>query len=286
MGKKALGKGLEALISVKEDLQNINSSQTEEVDISLIDINTNQPRKNFDKDKLNELAQSIKENGIIQPLVLRKESNGRYTIIAGERRYRAARISKLKTVPAVFRDVNDKELLQLAIIENIQREDLDDIEEANAINDLMKSYDLSQEETANVIGKSRSSVANSLRLLNLPVSIQKMVSEKKITAGHAKAILSLDSEEDQKKVAEDVINKDLSVRDTEKIVKNYGKQKTPKERDREKDIEVEFAEKKISDYLETKVTINGTRSKGKIIIEYYDKEQLDDLFLILSKNDN
>lgn len=160
MAKKALGKGLEALISMKEDLEPRLDAVSEEIDISLIDINKDQPRKRFDKEKLNELAQSIKENGIIQPLVLRKEPSGRYTIIAGERRYRAARIAKIKTVPAVFRDVNDRELLQLAIIENVQREDLDDIEEANAVHSLMESYSLTQEETAKVLGKSRSNIAD------------------------------------------------------------------------------------------------------------------------------
>ena len=283
MAKKALGKGLEALISMKEDLEPRLDAVSEEIDISLIDINKDQPRKRFDKEKLNELAQSIKENGIIQPLVLRKEPSGRYTIIAGERRYRAARIAKIKTVPAVFRDVNDRELLQLAIIENVQREDLDDIEEANAVHSLMESYSLTQEETAKVLGKSRSNIANTLRLLNLPDRIQQYVSEKKFSAGHARTLLSLRNEEDQLAAAEMIIEKELSVREAEAMAKNFYKKKDIKEK--KKNIELEFAEKKLSDYLETKVSIKGSRNKGKILIEYYDRDQLDELFLKISKSD-
>ena len=283
MPKKALGRGLEALISMKENLEQKNDIRSEEVDVSLIDINKDQPRKRFDKEKLEELAQSVRENGIIQPLVLRKENTGRYTIIAGERRFRAARLAKLKTVPATFRDVTDKELLQLAIIENVQREDLDDIEEANAINNLMASYSLTQEETAKVLGKSRSSIANTLRLLNLPGKVQDLVAEGKLSAGHARAILALGTEKDQIDAAGTLISREMSVRETEVLVKNYYKEKASKEK--EKNIELEFAEKKLSDYLETKVQIKGTRNKGRIVIDYYDKEQLDELFLKISRNE-
>ena len=190
MAKKALGKGLGALMDIREEIDQEQQKTPSEIDIQLIDINPNQPRKNFDAEKLRELAESIRQHGIIQPLVLKPEK-ARYLIVAGERRYRAARMAGLKQVPAVIKEVTDQELLQLSIIENIQREDLNPLEEAEGIAELMAQFSLNQEEAAEILGRSRSAVANSLRLLNLPQSVKEAVVEGKLSAGHARALLAI-----------------------------------------------------------------------------------------------
>ncbi len=277
MAKKGLGKGLEALIDL-ENVQEIENETTNEIDINLIDINKNQPRKNFDKDKLEELARSIGEVGIIQPLVVIKKKN-RYEIVAGERRYRAARLAGLKKVPVIVRELSKQEHLELSIIENIQREDLNPIEEAKAYDALMKNHSLKQEEIAQILGKSRSAVTNALRLLNLPDFIQVSIAEGSITAGHARALLSVEDPEIQKSIHEKIIKEELSVREAERICNNLKKKedKVPKT----KDEEITFAEQKFSDKINSKVSIKGNLDKGKLVIEYYSKEQLMEIFDML-----
>ena len=277
MAKKGLGKGLEALIDL-ENVQEIENETTNEIDINLIDINKNQPRKNFDKDKLEELARSIGEVGIIQPLVVIKKKN-RYEIVAGERRYRAARLAGLKKVPVIVRELSKQEHLELSIIENIQREDLNPIEEAKAYDALMNNHSLKQEEIAQILGKSRSAVANALRLLNLPDFLQVSIAEGSITAGHARALLSVEDPEIQKSIHEKIIKEELSVREAERICNNLKKKedKVPKT----KEEEITFAEQKVSDKINSKVSIKGNLDKGKLVIEYYSKDQLMEIFDML-----
>ena len=272
MAKKALGKGLGALMDIREEIDQEQQKTPSEIDIQLIDINPNQPRKNFDAEKLRELAESIRQHGIIQPLVLKPEK-ARYLIVAGERRYRAARMAGLKQVPAVIKEVTDQELLQLSIIENIQREDLNPLEEAEGIAELMAQFSLNQEEAAEILGRSRSAVANSLRLLNLPQSIKEAVVEGKLSAGHARALLAIRDKTLLEKAALYVLEKQFSVRETEQYVKRLLTEK-PRVSAKPANLEFETAEREIGELLETKVHFKGSSKRGKIIIEYFSKEQL------------
>ena len=277
MPKKALGRGLEALISMKENLEQKNDVRSEEVEVSLIDINKHQPRKRFDKEKLEELAQSVRENGIIQPLVLRKENTGRYTIIAGERRFRAARIAKLKKVPVIIVDYDEKKMQEISLIENIQRENLNPIEEAQAICFVMQEYHLTQEELSERLGKSRPVIANSLRLLSLPDSITEMIKDGKISAGHGRAIAGINDKTLQMKLAEETVNLGYSVRALENRIQNIHQEKKKKEKEHPssdmKQLERMFREK-----TGTKVHITGSEEKGKIIFEYASKDQLQQVY--------
>ena len=272
MAKKALGKGLGALMDIREEIDQEQQKTPSEIDIQLIDINPNQPRKNFDAEKLRELAESIRQHGIIQPLVLKPEK-ARYLIVAGERRYRAARMAGLKQVPAVIKEVTDQELLQLSIIENIQREDLNPLEEAEGIAELMAQFSLNQEEAAEILGRSRSAVANSLRLLNLPQSVKEAVVEGKLSAGHARALLAIKDKTLLEKAALYVLEKQFSVRETEHYVKRLLTEK-PRVSAKPANLEFETAEREIGELLETKVHFKGSSKRGKIIIEYFSKEQL------------
>lgn len=272
MAKKALGKGLGALMDIREEIDQEQQKTPSEIDIQLIDINPNQPRKNFDAEKLRELAESIRQHGIIQPLVLKPEK-ARYLIVAGERRYRAARMAGLKQVPAVIKEVTDQELLQLSIIENIQREDLNPLEEAEGIAELMAQFSLNQEEVAEILGRSRSAVANSLRLLNLPQSVKEAVVEGKLSAGHARALLAIRDKTLLEKAALYVLEKQFSVRETEQYVKRLLTEK-PRVSAKPANLEFETAEREIGELLETKVHFKGSSKRGKIIIEYFSKEQL------------
>lgn len=272
MAKKALGKGLGALMDIREEIDQEQQKTPSEIDIQLIDINPNQPRKNFDAEKLRELAESIRQHGIIQPLVLKPEK-ARYLIVAGERRYRAARMAGLKQVPAVIKEVTNQELLQLSIIENIQREDLNPLEEAEGIAELMAQFSLNQEEAAEILGRSRSAVANSLRLLNLPQSVKEAVVEGKLSAGHARALLAIREKTLLEKAALYVLEKQFSVRETEQYVKRLLTEK-PRVSAKPANLEFETAEREIGELLETKVHFKGSSKRGKIIIEYFSKEQL------------
>lgn len=214
--KMALGRGLSAL--VPEDERGTNE-ELREIDIDLIEPNKEQPRTRFDEERLGELTQSIKENGIIQPIILRRNKNNKYEIVAGERRWRAAQKAGFKKIPAVIREVSDEKLLELALIENIQRHELNSMEEARAYQKLIKTLGLTQEMVANRVGKDRVLIANYLRMLRLPEDIQKLVEEEKITVGHARALLGVEDHGVQRRVARSIMEMSLSVRETERMIK-------------------------------------------------------------------
>ena len=282
-GQKGLGKGLDALIGSSGSAQ---QDRVNEISIYLIDNNSSQPRKSFDDEKLSELAESIKNYGVVQPIVV-KENNGRYVIVAGERRFRAARLAGLTKVPVIIRDFDEKEVLEVSLIENIQRENLNPIEEALAIKNLIDNYDITQEEAAERLSKSRPAVANSLRLLNLPEKVQDYVKDGKIQAGHARAILSVKGKQRQIEFAELIIEKDLSVREAETIAKKLSENEKidDKKDDNKKKLSPELndAQERLCNLLGTKVMINGNEKKGKIVIEYYSKDDLIHIFDTLSE---
>ena len=278
MAKKALGKGLGALMDIREEIDQEQQKTPSEIDIQLIDINPNQPRKNFDAEKLRELAESIRQHGIIQPLVLKPEK-ARYLIVAGERRYRAARMAGLKQVPAVIKEVTDQELLQLSIIENIQREDLNPIEEAMAYKRLIEEFSLKQDEIAERVSKSRTAVTNSMRLLKLAPKVQQMLIDEMISAGHARAILAITEPDTQYSVAMKVFDEKLSVRETEKLVKKLlepAKERKGNVGSTTEDVIYESLEEKMKGIMGTKVHIQRKKNnKGKIEIEYYSRDELE-----------
>ena len=274
--KRGLGRGLSALIpdNIEADLLNTEESkeQVVELDINLIVPNKNQPRKEFEKVSLEELKNSIQQYGIIQPIVVRKVED-KYEIIAGERRWRAAREASFDKIPCIIKEVDEKEAIKLAIIENIQREDLNPIEEANAFKSLMNTYNLKQEEVAEAVGKSRSYVANSLRLLNLDEEIQDYISEGKISTGHAKALLGVRNKKDRLSIAKTILDKKLNVRETEKLVSKSKRKKTGKSTV-EKDPFIKEIEERLMSTLGTKVTLISSKKGGKIEIEFYNEEDL------------
>ncbi len=277
MNKRGLGKGLAALIEIPEEMDAPKEGVLE-IDVNLIDANHEQPRKNFDEEKLNELAHSIKTHGVIQPLIVRQEG-GRYRIIAGERRYRAARIAGLSKVPVVLREASERELLQMSIVENVQREDLNPIEEAEAIAMLIDRFSLRQEEAADILGKSRSAVANALRLLTLPAEISEMVIAGSLSAGHARTLLFLKDKKLMLYAAEHIAESGLSVRETENYVKKIGGAVRKKPRKPvARPPEFSEAERTLAELLDTKVRLVGNERCGKIVIEYFTKEQLFSLY--------
>ena len=279
-----LGKGLSSLIP-ENDFQDSNNEQVISIDINLIKPNKDQPRKHFDNEKLIELANSIKEHGIIQPIVVRKE-NQFYVIIAGERRWRAAKLLNLKEVPIIIKELSDVEVVQISLIENIIREDLNPIEEAAAYNKLLNDFNLTQEEISKQVSKSRSAIANSLRLLNLDERIQGYLIEGVLSEGHGRAILALENKEDQYVVAQKVIDENLNVRQTELLVRNYYKDDNNKYKKinnkSENDIYYKDIRTKLENQFNTKVCIsNNSKNKGKIEIEYYSPEDLQRIIEIL-----
>lgn len=270
MKNSGLGKGLGALLPSQA------SSIEQGIDILLIDPCKTQPRKLFDDEKLTELADSIKTHGVIQPLVLRKTGD-RYTIIAGERRFRAAKKAGLTIVPAVIKDIDDASMLEMSIIENIQREDLNPIEEAQAIDMLMKEHNLTQQMVCERIGKSRSAVANTLRLMSLPQNVQGMLISGALTPGHARAVLSLPDEKLMREAAQTMVQRGMSVREAEKYAKSLMKKlSAPKYNT----VSPEFkkAEQDLTQSLGTRVKIVGDDNSGKFVINYYNKEQLNMLY--------
>ena len=271
MIKRGLGKGLEALIPKAEHKE---KGFVIEMDIESLTPNLFQPRKNFDKEKMEELKGSIKKHGIIQPIVVRKMANG-YEIVAGERRLKAAKEIGLKKIPAIIKSFNNEKSLEIALVENIQREDLNPVEQANAFKRLTDEFNLTQQELAEVTGKSRALVTNTIRLLKLNPEIQKNISEGKISFGHAKLLLSIEDEEVQRAVCDRIMANDLSVRDTERLIKNIGK--VQKKKFEVKNITIERfpeVEGKLRDILGTKISILYDGKKGKIDIEFYSKEDL------------
>lgn len=285
MNRKVLGRGLSALIS--DDAKAENEGFLE-IDLDLIEPNADQPRTRFEETALEELAQSIRANGIVQPIIIRRKGS-QYQIVAGERRWRAAQKAGLQKIPVVIKDISDDKVLELALIENIQRQELNAIEEANAYRKLIDSIGLTQEMLAERIGKSRTVITTYLRLLRLPNDIQKLVEENKISAGHARALLMSDDTDLQRRIARSILDMSLSVRETEKAVKKLSKgesQTIEKTQVKPKiDANVKAAETKLRRYLGTQVQIlpDGKGTGGKIEIEYYSDSDLDRIYQVLSK---
>ena len=288
MAKKigGLGKGLSAIFS-ENDTEDNNEVVT--IKISQIEPNRNQPRRSFDEDALEELSQSIKEHGVLQPILIRPQIYGGYQIVAGERRYRASRMAGLTEIPAIIKELSDSETMQIALIENLQRRDLSDLEEAKGYQTLMDEYGFSQEEVARTVGKSRSAVANTLRLLGLPDDVKELLEQGKLSAGHARALLAVDQDKKIKEAADKIVKEGLSVRQTEKLVKSMGGVKPKKKAVKKLSpyTEVELA---LTDALGTKVTVTENKKKGggTLNIEFYDPEELFSLTHKLEKlwNDN
>ncbi len=273
--KKGLGKGLDALLDELE-VEEGNRNNIEQVSLYDIDTNPDQPRKSFDTDKLNELAASVKRHGIVQPLIVKR--NGlRYTIIAGERRFRAARIAGLDTVPVIVSNLDENAIMEVALIENIQRENLNPIEEAAAIRFLMEQHDLTQEEVSERIGKSRPAIANALRLLSLEKPVLELIKTGKLSAGHGKMLAGIENKKQQKELAEKAAEKEWSVRRLEDELRFASWEKKPKKR-QEHSPEMRAALREMRNRLGTKVAVEGTEQKGKLIISYYNKEDLETIY--------
>lgn len=276
-----LGKGLGALIpTIKEE---IDSKDIVNIDINKIYANPDQPRKVFDIEKIEILSNSIKNYGVLQPIVVKPDDFGKYMIIAGERRYRASKKAKLKEMPAVIKDIPMKDLMEIALIENLQREDLNAIEEAIAYKSLIDHYSVTQEEISEAVGKSRPHITNTLRLLNLNKEVMAMVEDNRITPGHGKALLRITDYELQVKVANRIIEEELSVRDTEKIAKKILEDENIDEpkKIKQKDIYIVDVEERLTNIFGTKVNISKGKKKGKIEIEYYNDEDLNSIVSLL-----
>ncbi|HEY8563348.1 MAG TPA: ParB/RepB/Spo0J family partition protein [Pyrinomonadaceae bacterium] len=287
MARQVLGRGLSALLG--EETTKASGEELLDLDLDLIEPNSEQPRTRFAEENLEELAQSIRANGIVQPIVVRRKGT-RYQIVAGERRWRAAQRAGLQKVPAVVKDVTDEKLLELALIENIQRQELNPIEEAKAYKNLINTIGLTQEMVAERVGKNRTVITTSLRLLKLPDEIQRMIEEEKISAGHGRALLMVDDADAQKRIAKTVMEMSLSVRETEKSVKRLNRGETSagsKNAGKPKiDANIKAAETKLRRHLGTNVHIipDGKGTGGKIEIEYYGDIDLDRIFNSILKD--
>ncbi|WP_055669979.1 ParB/RepB/Spo0J family partition protein [Desnuesiella massiliensis] len=280
MSKKfGLGKGLGALIPEEEKSEETKGNL---ISINLIKPNVDQPRKEFDKEKIMNLANSIKEHGIIQPLILKKQ-NESYVIVAGERRWRAAKEIGIKEIPAIVMELTDKQVLEISLIENIQREDLNPIEEAKAYKKLLEDFDLTQEELSTKIGKSRVAITNTLRLLNLDEMVQQFLIEGIITEGHGRALLALPNLNMQHEICKKIIDENLSVRDTERVIKNL---LNPQSKEDKKKVETQpylnDVKSKLENHFGTKVVINAKKNRGKIEIEYYSNDDLQRILDIIN----
>ena len=276
-----LGRGLSALIP---DI----STEIDKKDIITIDLkniypNQDQPRRVFDEEKIKILSESIKNYGVLQPIVLKPDDKGKYMIIAGERRYRASKLARKSDIPAVIKDIPMKDIMEIALIENLQREELNPIEEALAYRSLIKNYEVTQEEISEAVGKSRPHITNTLRLLNLPQKIMDMIDQGQITAGHGKALLRVNDENLQLELANKVIAEELSVRATEALAKKICEdniKEVPK-KSKEKDVFIVDVEEKLRNILGTKVNISKGKKKGKIEIEYYNEDDLNNIVSML-----
>lgn len=293
---KGLGKGLDALIPESSARKNAKTEVEKQVviekvikkeevmvKISEVEPNRNQPRKNFDEDALLELSESIKQFGIIQPLVVQKRKDY-YEIIAGERRWRAAKMAGLKEVPVIIKDYTDQEIVEISLIENIQREDLNPIEEAQAFKRLLTEFHLKQDEVAEKVSKSRTAVTNSMRLLKLDERVQQMVIDDMLSTGHARALLTTDDKEQQYSLANKIFEEKMSVREVEHMMQALQKPKTEKKRKEEvpNKFIYEDVEEKLKNILGTKVSVNHKKNnKGKIEIEYYSNEELERIMDLL-----
>ena len=277
--RSGLGRGLDALIPGGETP---SSTGVSEIPLDLIDPNPRQPRSRFDPDELEELATSIRQHGVIQPLILsRSPQSGRYLLIAGERRLMAARQAGLPTVPAIVREASEQQYLELALIENIQRADLGPLEEADAYRQLTEEFNLSHEEISARVGKSRSAVTNTLRLLKLPASVQKALSEGLISEGHGRALLALSSPVAQGNALHTILKNNLNVRQTEELVRRLSGQRPSAQPSPEPSAEIQALEERLRSALGTRVSLNPRRNGGTITIHYYSDEELNTLLDVL-----
>lgn len=293
MAARGLGKGLDSLIpnavgeakGKKEIKESVSQEKAPEtiVKITKVEPNREQPRKNFDEDALQELADSIKQFGLLQPILV-QDRKDYYEIIAGERRWRAAKLAGLKEVPVIIRNYSEQEIVEISLIENIQREDLNPIEEAQAYKRLLTEFHLKQDEVAERVSKSRAAVTNSIRLLKLSEEVQQMVIDEMISTGHARALLGVEDAEEQYMLAQKIFDEKLSVRDTEKLVKNLHKPVKPKKKDNKALEAIYFEiEEKLKQRLGTKVIVSSKGDgAGKIEIEFFSHEDLDRLLEIIN----
>lgn len=275
MIKKGLGRGLSALI----DAGNTDEAPIMELKINEIEPNMGQPRKNFNDEKLDQLAESIRQHGIVQPIIVKKEKNS-YTIVAGERRWRAARLAGLTSVPVVVKDISSKQVMEIALIENLQREDLNPMEEAEAYEKLLKEFNMTQEDVARTVGKSRPAVANSLRLLNLCDAVKKLVVSGELSSGHARTLITISDVSVQESLAMQIAEKELSVRETEKLIKRLSSEKPVQQKEEMTPEHIEI-EEKLRNIFGTKVRLISNDKSGKIMIEYYSNDELDRILEML-----
>jgi len=301
---KGLGRGLGSLLGILDEEVEVKKPTPEKkeeakvetpkkttsgeiveyIEIGKIDNNPNQPRKNFDATALQELATSIKLHGVIQPILVTPK-NGRFMIVAGERRFRACKIAEQKTIPAIVKSFDEKQIKEIALLENIQRQDLNPIETARAMKELLDSYGWTQEDLADRLGKSRSGVANTMRLLTLTPAVIELIEQGKLSAGHARSLVVVTNPEVQLKLAEQVINSKLTVRDMENAVKEVSKsaKKTIKPREQEHSMEMREFISIMEHKFSTKVNVKGNEKKGKIIINYYNTDDLDRIYEIIAR---
>lgn len=281
--KRGLGKGLGALISSENEFEN----GIQDIKLNNIEPDRKQPRKSFDDEKMKELSESIRQHGVVQPIIVKRDENdsGIFRIVAGERRWRAARQAGLATIPAIVRELSGRQAMEIALIENLQREDLNPIEEAEAFERLIRDFNLTQEEISDVVGKSRPAVANSLRLLNLGEIVRQAVIDDEITSGHARAMVAIENKDAQKKILEEIIKRGLNVRETEKAVKKLLKTKAVKGTTVLFENKGEI-EEVLMKYFSTKVKIQSLKKGGKIIIDYYSKDELDRILEMMKIQEN
>ncbi|MBF8984432.1 ParB/RepB/Spo0J family partition protein [Lutibacter sp. B2] len=286
IAKRGLGKGLNALIPQGKNKiydKNENRGEINTINIHEIRPNQEQPRKKFDTEKIQMLAESIKTHGVIQPIVVRPVENG-YEIIAGERRWKATQKAGLKEIPCIIKDIDERERMEIALIENLQREDLNSLEEAVAYKTLMDLYNLTQEQISSIVGKSRSHIANIIRLLHLSEDVKNMVISGDITGGHARALLRITDDKVQKEIADKIVQHELSVRETEKLIAGIVENKeVPKKKEKNKDHTLIDIEDTLKHILGTKVSIVKKKNKGKIEIEYYSDDDLERILEFLQK---
>ena len=279
--RSGLGKGLESLMG--EANAEVGSAPDTTLPISKIKPNKGQPRKNFDPDKLAELTDSIKQNGVLQPILVRKKG-ATYEIVAGERRYQAAKLAGLKEIPVVIRDISDEDVFKLALIENLQRSDLNPIEEARGYKELIDRDDLTQEQVAKLVSKSRSAITNTLRLLDLPEEVQALMADGKLSAGHARAVLAVPTEEGRVRLAEKVVKEGLSVRQTESLAPLFSGSQSEPVRRQPTPQSFKRAARELRLALDTNVKVKTVRGKNKIEIEFDTDEELAHIVDLLSRD--
>jgi len=280
---RGLGKGLNAIIGADIVSEVIDRPRAIEISVDRLSPNPFQPRRSLTEEGLEQLAESIRHHGILQPIVVRPSGDG-YQLIAGERRWRAAQIAGLQRIPAVVRELDDPSMVQVALIENLQREDLNPIEEASAYRRLMDEFNMTQEQLSSTIGRSRPAIANAVRLLNLPTEIQRAVEERKLSEGHARCLLAISDQEDQLKVAAQIIANGLNVRQAEGLVRGTTRdvsRETIRKRTSEDDPDAVRLTQRLGERLGTRVKLSGSVRKGKLEIEYYSTEDLDRILEII-----